>query len=660
MFKHNFKLQLIVPVFLTVLVSILLLVGIIVNKQKTGSHQLDSAVEESFKASGQKMQSSLVNLQSAIKQSLDVMTETTVEELADSTVASVEETQAVLEETFYGVFGNNIESLMIIFSKVASRAMGERDLAALNNYARSASSHDDLIFTFFIDSEGTPLSRYLNRKQGRVVHYGFGKGRVDVAKLIELAANDPKAILKKMSVTYGGKEVGKIVMAFDLTALDQTSADMEVEFDIMMKSNSEAIANILERESKNIDTTLKTTVTKVTSENETIAEESRQEILGNNHKTSREIQSTVFIGGPLCILLVCLILWFNARSILDMMGGEPLDMVEMTREIANGNLDLAMAETCEESTSLHASLICMAINLKAKDEELVKGRKAIELRVKVQNEILAMVEESSAGVADNSKHFTQSTATLSGLLTEQSQVIEGIAAQIEEVATSSDKNAEYATKAISITEKAGDVAGNGNDQMQKLISAMSGITASSHKISRILEVLEDISGQTNLLALNATIEAARAGEAGKGFAVVAQEVKELAKRSTESVKETAELLEESETNVRSGSELAGQTAEILQEIVNSVGDVTQLTEEIANASMNQAEEIGAVKSGLSGANTEIQGMTRIANNTSADAEELYNEATDLSQRLKLKLRDNASTEKVVEDETVWSRRSSQV
>lgn len=660
MFKRNFKLQLIIPVFLTVFLSILLLVGIIVSKQQTGSSRLSTSVEESFAANSEKMQSSLVSLQNDIKKSLHVMTETSVTELADSTMTAVEDTQAVLEETFYAVFENNVDSLIIIFSKVGGQAVAERNFADLNTYAIAASTHKDLIFTFFTDNDGAPLSRYINRKQARIVHYGFNKGRVDVKKIIEAAENDPHAILKTAPIEFSGKEVGKITMAFDLSTLDRTSMEMEAEFDLMVENNGKAIATILGRESTNIDRNLMSTVNKVTAENTSSAEESRQGILTNNRITSSEIQKTVFIGGPLCILLVCLILWVNARSILNMMGGEPLEMVEMTRAIASGNLDVAKDEVCEGATSLHASLICMAINLKEKDEELREGRKAIELRVKVQNEILAMVEESSAAVADNSKHFTQSTATLSSLLTEQSMNIEDIAGQIEEVASSSDKNASYAEKAITITEQAGDVAGNGNEQMQKLITAMSEITASSRKISRILEVLEDISGQTNLLALNATIEAARAGEAGKGFAVVAQEVKELAKRSTESVKETAELLQESEQNVQSGSELAGQTAEILQEIVNSVGDVTQLTEEIANASKNQAEDIGAVKMGLTGANTEIQEMTSIASTTSSDAASLSAEATELSTRLQLKLADNVSTEKFEEDETIWSRRSSQV
>ncbi|MCW5693428.1 MAG: PAS domain-containing methyl-accepting chemotaxis protein [Pseudolabrys sp.] len=117
---------------------------------------------------------------------------------------------------------------------------------------------------------------------------------------------------------------------------------------------------------------------------------------------------------------------------------------------------------------------------------------------------------------------------------------------------------------------------NGGKVVAKAVDAMARIEESSHKISDIIVVIDEIARQTNLLALNAAVEAARAGESGRGFAVVASEVRNLAQRSANAAKDIKELIGRSNGEVGEGVDLVNRTGTALNEIVGTIRKLNAL------------------------------------------------------------------------------------
>jgi methyl-accepting chemotaxis protein len=237
-------------------------------------------------------------------------------------------------------------------------------------------------------------------------------------------------------------------------------------------------------------------------------------------------------------------------------------------------------------------------------QDLALEKKNAEVVAKDLETILAKIKTNAHELLDSSNGLNTVSTTINekaSRSSDQAARISDQAARINEnlmvMADSIQKTVSANVHITNSIKEAMAIVEKGIQASSESISLISSLDANSKEISKVTEVIADISEQTNLLALNATIEAARAGEAGKGFSVVANEIKELARQtSNATIKINAQINENLKvvgSVIQNNREISGNIkkfSDLQHQISGIVSEQNIITDDIASKINHSTEE----------------------------------------------------------------------
>jgi methyl-accepting chemotaxis protein len=303
------------------------------------------------------------------------------------------------------------------------------------------------------------------------------------------------------------------------------------------------------------------------------------------------------------------------------------------KDIAEGEGDLTKrleVDTRDELGEMATWFNTFLQNLQAMIKDIASNSVTLSSSSTELSAISQQMSSNAEQTSDKSNTVAAASEEMSTNVSSVASAMEQAATNLNTVATATEQMTASVNEIAQNSEKAREITGTAVSKAQETSKKVNALGAAAQAISKVTEVITEISEQTNLLALNATIEAARAGEAGKGFAVVANEIKELAKQTADATLEIKNQIEGVQGSTQETVADIGEISEVITKVNETVGIIAAAVEEQSVTTQDIAGNISQASAGVQEVNTNVAQSSEVTASINQDIAEVSQASSEMT------------------------------
>ncbi len=629
-------------VILAIFLGVLLLSALSVFLTMRGFAQLGVDIDQTLVNGRQKVDGIMDANRTQLTESIHKVEQNAAASLSQYLNKSLKAEMGVMQTTIHSSLTEGAKTLTVLLAGISQEPILGRNYAQLVNYVKTVSSQDSVLYAVYYKPDGTPYTRYVNRKDPKVkALMDKGSGRTPLDKLLSAVPGDPSVTPVSQEIRFEGRLLGRIELGVSTAAADAALAAASSRVDQLIVNSGSQVKQILDQEGARLSGKIEQNFAGIKAENEHSAAVTTDTI----HQSASRLEwwQLVMSGGAGLVILVSLCWFLLARVIAPIHG-----LTHSMEDIASGDGDLTRRLPQNERDEIGRLGGAFNHFVEKIQDVISRAVGSTERLSRAADQLARVASENNAGVSAQLGE-TEQVATA---INEMAATVREVAHSAESAAAATREASNDAAVGKQVVTETVRVINTLAEEVEQASGVINRLEDDSVAIGTVLDVIRSIADQTNLLALNAAIEAARAGEQGRGFAVVAEEVRSLASRTQSSTAEIQDMIQRLQTGTReavqvmnTGVSTTRDTVEkaagaglALDNIVARVATINDMSNQIASAAEEQtvvAAEIDRSVVHISDLGTNATQATRQIAQASQDLAQLSGELRQMVCQFKV-------------------------